>query len=105
MSEQSTPGTSPTLFLSDADVASLADWPSVVGALAAAYSCRMSEAMVPPRSMARGDGVWLRSLTAVSPSGGHLGCKLIAASLRGLCQLSDLPVRPTDGGVERADRW
>ena len=53
MSEQSTPGTSPTLFLSDADVASLADWPSVVGALAAAYSCRMSEAMVPPRSMAR----------------------------------------------------
>ncbi len=83
MSEQSTPGTSPTLFLSDADVASLADWPSVVGALAAAYSCRMSEAMVPPRSMARGDGVWLRSLTAVSPSGGHLGCKLIAASLRG----------------------
>jgi len=85
MSEQSTPSTTPTLFLSDADVASLAEWPPVVGALAAAYSRPMSDAMVPPRSMARGDGIWLRSLTAVSPSGGHLGCKLIAASPRARC--------------------
>lgn len=72
----------PTLFLSDADVAALSDWPSAVGALAAAYALPVSDAMVPPRSMARGDGIWLRSLTAVSPSGGHLGCKLIAASPR-----------------------
>ncbi|SFV09271.1 ornithine cyclodeaminase family protein [Pseudoduganella namucuonensis] len=71
-----------TLFLSDADVAALSDWPSAVRALAAAYALPVSDAMVPPRSMARGDGVWLRSLTAVSPSGGHLGCKLIAASPR-----------------------
>jgi ornithine cyclodeaminase/alanine dehydrogenase len=41
--------------------------------------------MVPPRSMARGEGIWLRSLSAVSPSGGHLGCKLIAASPRARC--------------------
>ncbi|WP_233804869.1 ornithine cyclodeaminase family protein [Paraburkholderia sp. HP33-1] len=32
--------------------------------------------------MARGDGIWLRSLSAVSPNGGHLGCKLIAANTR-----------------------
>jgi ornithine cyclodeaminase/alanine dehydrogenase-like protein (mu-crystallin family) len=38
--------------------------------------------MVPPRSMARGDGIWLRSLSAVSPSGATMGCKLIAASPR-----------------------
>jgi ornithine cyclodeaminase/alanine dehydrogenase len=37
---------------------------------------------VPPRSMARGPGVWLRSLTAISPLDGYLGCKLIAASPR-----------------------
>lgn len=73
---------SPTLFLSDADVASLADWPSAVAALAKAYAKPTSDAMVPPRSMARGDGIWLRSLTAVSPAGGHMGCKLIAASPR-----------------------
>ncbi|HVW53872.1 MAG TPA: NAD(P)-binding domain-containing protein [Trinickia sp.] len=72
----------PTLFLSDADVASLADWPSAVAALADAYARPVSPAMVPPRTMARGEGTWLRSLTAVSPSGGHMGCKLIAANTR-----------------------
>ncbi|MGN4193870.1 ornithine cyclodeaminase family protein [Burkholderia gladioli] len=72
----------PTLFLSDADVASLADWPSAVAALAEAYARPVSVAMVPPRSMARGKGMWLRSLTVVSPGGGHLGCKLIAANTR-----------------------
>lgn len=72
----------PTLFLSDADVASLADWPSAVAALADAYANQASDAMVPPRSMARGNGIWLRSLTAISPTGGHMGSKLIAASPR-----------------------
>lgn len=75
----------PTLFLSDSDVASLADWSGAVAALADAYARPTSDAMVPPRSMARGDGIWLRSLTAVSPSGGHMGCKLIAASMRARC--------------------
>ena len=75
----------PTLFLSDADVASLADWSTAVAALAEAYARPASDAMVPPRSMARGDGIWLRSLTAVPPTGGHMGCKLIAASMRARC--------------------
>jgi ornithine cyclodeaminase/alanine dehydrogenase len=72
----------PTLFLTDADVGALADWPSTVAALASAYALPMSAAMVPPRSMARGDGLWLRGLTAVSPTGATMGCKLIAASPR-----------------------
>jgi len=72
----------PTLFISDADVATLADWRSAVAALAAAYAADVKPAMVPPRSMARGDGIWLRGLTAVSPSGATMGCKLIAASPR-----------------------
>lgn len=72
----------PTLFISDADVATLADWRSAVAALAAAYAADVQPAMVPPRSMARGDGIWLRGLTAVSPSGATMGCKLIAASPR-----------------------
>lgn len=72
----------PTLFLSDADVATLADWPSAVAALAAAYAADVKPAMVPPRSMARGEGIWLRGLSAVSPSGATMGCKLIAASPR-----------------------
>ncbi|WLH14755.1 NAD(P)-binding domain-containing protein [Pseudomonas hefeiensis] len=75
----------PTLFLSDCDVASITDWSAAVAALADAYAHPTSDAMVPPRSMARGDGFWLRSLTAVSPAGGHMGCKLIAASMRARC--------------------
>ena len=75
----------PTLFLTDADVAALADWRSTVDALADAYSRPITAAMVPPRSMARGEGFWLRSLTAVSPGGTTMGCKLIAASPRARC--------------------
>jgi len=72
----------PTLFISDAEVAQLADWKSAVQALRTAYSSSINPAMVPPRSMARGDGMWLRGLTAVSPTGGHMGCKLISASTK-----------------------
>ncbi len=72
----------PTLFLTDADVAALADWQSAVAALSEAYAAQVQAGMVPPRSMARGDGFWLRSLTAISPSGHAMGCKLIAASPR-----------------------
>ena len=72
----------PTLFLTDADVAELSDWRAAFDALRTAYAIKMAPAMVPPRSMARGDGVWLRSLTAVSPSGRHMGCKLISANMK-----------------------
>lgn len=80
---QISPGTVaqvPTLFVGDADVIALADWPSAVAALRAAYAQPMSPDMVPPRVMARGKGFWLRGLFAVSPAGQYMGCKLIAAS-------------------------
>lgn len=83
MSESpSTELVAPTLMLTDADVAALADWPSAVDALSKAYAQAMNPAMVPPRSMARGDGIWLRGLSAIAPSGSTMGCKLIAASPR-----------------------
>jgi ornithine cyclodeaminase/alanine dehydrogenase-like protein (mu-crystallin family) len=72
----------PTLMLTDADVAALADWPSAVVALSKAYAMDVKPAMVPPRSMARGDGIWLRGLSAIAPTGATMGCKLIAASPR-----------------------
>lgn len=70
----------PTLFINDDHVAELATWSSAIEALRQAYSQPISHAMVPPRTMARGDGFWLRSLCAVSPSKEYMGCKLIAAS-------------------------
>ena len=72
----------PTLFLTDDDVAQLTDWKAAFDALRTAYSSAIATAMVPPRSMARGEGVWLRGLTAVSPSGRHMGCKLIGANTK-----------------------
>jgi len=75
----------PTRFLTDADVAQLSDWKSAFDALRTAYGTPISSAMVPPRSMARGDGMWLRGLTAVSPNGGHMGAKLISANIKRHC--------------------
>lgn len=72
----------PTLFITDSEVEALADWRAAFDALHAAYARSIAPAMVPTRSMARADGMWLRSLTAVSPSGGYMGCKLIAAGIK-----------------------
>jgi ornithine cyclodeaminase/alanine dehydrogenase len=77
-----TESVAPTLMLTDADVAALADWPTAVEALSKAYAMDVNSAMVPPRSMARGEGIWLRGLSAIAPSGATMGCKLIAASPR-----------------------
>lgn len=76
----STPDTQPsnTLFIGAADAEAALDWRSTIQILREAYSLSIAPSMCPPRSIARGDGVWLRSLTAISPLGGHLGCKLIA---------------------------
>jgi ornithine cyclodeaminase/alanine dehydrogenase len=74
-----------TLFLTDRDVSALHDWIAAIEALRAAYAAPMKAQMVPPRSMARGDGIWLRGLSAVSPTGGHMGSKQIAASPRAGC--------------------
>ena len=71
-----------TLFLTDADVRGLADWRASASALCRAYGAKVDPQSVAPRSMARGSGMWLRSLTAISPLEGLLGCKLIAASPR-----------------------
>jgi ornithine cyclodeaminase/alanine dehydrogenase-like protein (mu-crystallin family) len=70
------------LFLTDADVTTVSDWGAAIDALRRAYSAEVDPKSVPPRSMARAPGVWLRSLTAISPLEGYLGCKLIAASPR-----------------------
>jgi alanine dehydrogenase len=69
-----------TLFLTDEDVSAVADWGAAIDTLRRAYSANLEPDSVPPRSMARAKGMWLRSLTAISPLDGYLGCKLIAAS-------------------------
>jgi ornithine cyclodeaminase/alanine dehydrogenase len=69
-----------TLLLSDDDVRSTFDWASAVAALGRAYGATVSEAQFPPRTMARGDGLWLRTLSGIMPGQAVIGAKLIAAS-------------------------
>jgi alanine dehydrogenase len=71
-----------TLFLSDGDVRALFDWRSAVDALRSAYASADDARRYPPRSMARGDRVWLRTLTGIAADGRLMGAKLIAASMR-----------------------
>ncbi|WP_128643534.1 ornithine cyclodeaminase family protein [Rhodococcus opacus] len=78
MRSATTTGT--TTLLSSDDVLAVADWNLIVESLREAYASPASEAMVPPRTMARGEGAWLRSLTAASTSGDHIGAKLIMFS-------------------------
>ncbi|MDO6966147.1 ornithine cyclodeaminase family protein [Rhizobium alvei] len=72
----------PTLFLGADDLAHAFSWKEAILELRTAYAADQTEAMFPPRSMARGNGLWLRTLTGITPGGGVMGAKMIAANIR-----------------------
>lgn len=74
-----------TLVMSGADVERAFDWESAIAALRTGYSAPSNEEMFPPRAMARGDGVWLRTMTGLLPDGSYMGAKHIIANPRGGC--------------------
>ena len=76
-----------TLLLSDADIRALLGWRPAVDALRAAYATAGDgaaghAARYPGRSIARGNGTWLRVLPGVPGDGGLMGAKIIAAAPR-----------------------
>ena len=84
--------TAPTLFLGSDDVVAAFDWSEAVKALRQAYSLPVDDAMFPPRSMARGDDKWLRTLSGIDAAGGFMGAKLIAANLHNRCASYLIPL-------------
>lgn len=79
---QSKPAAAPdTLILGSEDVAAAFDWADAIAALRRQYGADISDDMFPPRAMARGDGVWLRTLSGLAPDGTVMGAKMIAASM------------------------
>ena len=70
-----------TLLLSNQDVRAAFDWPSAIAALGQAYGTVLPPEQFPPRTMARGKGLWLRTLSGVMPGQKVIGAKLIAASM------------------------
>ena len=72
----------PTLFLTDADVAALADWDDAIAALREAYTRPDDPTATPERAVAVTATGWQRVM-ASAPSGARFaGSKTIAASLR-----------------------
>ena len=69
-----------TTFLTDADVETVLAWPELIEAPRGAYRAQIDEAALPPRTMARANGAWLRSLAAMSTDCKYMGAKLIAAA-------------------------
>ena len=69
-----------TLFLSDADVRAALSWPEAIDAVRDAYAAPTDAAALPPRTMARAEGTWLRTLSAMPAHCEYMGVKLIAAS-------------------------
>jgi alanine dehydrogenase len=69
-----------TLFLSDADVRAALTWAEAIDAIRDAYGAQTDSAALPPRTMARAEGAWLRTLSAMPSDCEYMGVKLIAAS-------------------------
>jgi alanine dehydrogenase len=68
------------LFLTDADVASLSDWPGAIEAIRSAYKAPGDESGTPGRIFAQTTREWLRIMPSVPPSGQLFGAKSIAGS-------------------------
>lgn len=79
------------VFLSADVVQSVLSLPALIQAMRAVYAQPVSPANTPPRSVARGQGVWLRTLSAVMPTGRTMGAKVFAsARVRGVGYLVTL---------------
>jgi alanine dehydrogenase len=71
-----------TLFLSDADVAELADWPAVIGALAEAYARPDDPQATPDRVVLPTATGWQRVMPSAPPGAQFAGSKTISASTK-----------------------
>lgn len=68
------------LFLTDADVAQLADWPAAIAAIRAAYSGTADDGRTPGRIFAQAEREWMRIMPSVPASGQLFGAKSIVGS-------------------------
>lgn len=71
------------LQLTSAEVRALITPRLAVEALWRLYTQRIPEESAPPRSIARGDGVWCRALIAALPDGSYMGGKVFGRGRRG----------------------
>src|SRR5262249_20138365 len=64
-------------FVSHEAVATTLVWDEVIDRVRRAYSAPHADDVSPPRSVARHEGLWLRTLSAVPPGARYMGAKRI----------------------------
>ena len=64
------------LFVSAEATQQVLAWDEMVACLRQAYTVPLAPAASPPRTVARGQGAWLRTLTAVPPDSRFMGAKI-----------------------------
>lgn len=80
MSAEASPPSRPPLFLTDDDVAALADLPTAIDAIRSAYSAETDHARNPGRIFADSGREWMRVMPSVPASGRLFGAKSINGS-------------------------
>jgi ornithine cyclodeaminase/alanine dehydrogenase len=63
------------VFVSEEAVKEVLRWPAMIGKLREVYSIEHPPFAGPPRTLARGKGIWMRTLTGVLPGGRVMGTK------------------------------
>lgn len=63
------------VFVSDAVARRVLAWPAMIATLRKTYAIEHPPFAGPPRTLARGKGIWMRTLTGVLPSGSVMGTK------------------------------
>jgi alanine dehydrogenase len=63
------------LFVSEHAVKQVLEWPAMISCLRAVYATEHPPFAGPPRTLARGKGIWMRTLTGVLPGGAVMGTK------------------------------
>jgi ornithine cyclodeaminase/alanine dehydrogenase len=63
------------VFVSDQSVKEVLEWPAMINKLREVYSVEHPPFAGPPRTLARGKGIWMRTLTGVLPGGSVMGTK------------------------------
>lgn len=63
------------VFISEAAVKEVLAWPQMIGKLREVYATEHPPSAGPPRTLARGRGIWMRTLTGVLPGGSVMGTK------------------------------
>ena len=63
------------VFVAEQAVKEVLGWPAMIGKLREIYSVEHPPFAGPPRTLARGKGIWMRTLTGVLPGGSVMGTK------------------------------